>query len=293
MPNIPSMKDLLKAGVHFGHRTSRWHPRMEEFIHSSRNGVHVIDLAKTQVQLEKALQKIENIVAGGGSVMFIGTKIQYQDIISKYATEAGMPYVNNRWLGGTFTNFSEIQKLIKNYLDLKDKRTKGELKKYTKLEQLQFDRRIEDLESKIGGISIITKLPEAVFVVDMRHDKTAVMESRQKGVKVIGLCDTNVNPAYADIAIPANDDSIASATMMLKLVSEAVKIGKARAKGNVAKRHNEKRPDSKSPQLDLDKKEIIEKDEELAVTQDSKESVEALDDAIKDELAREKEDKKK
>lgn len=270
MPKIPTLLELLKAGVHFGHRTSRWHPKMAPYIYGVRNGVHVIDIEQTQKQLEKALSYIEELSAKGGTVMFVATKTQLQDLVERYAKEASAPYVNTRWLGGTFTNFSEIEKLIKSYLDLKDKREKGELKKYTKLEQLQFDRKIEELDEKIGGISTLKKLPEAIVVLDVRHDKTAVMEARKRGVKVIALCDTNINPKYADIAIPANDDSIQSATLLMRLLAEAVKVGRARAKTTA------------------DRKAQSKKDHEPAVSATSKETVEELDDAMKEQLAREK-----
>lgn len=225
---IPTLTDLLKAGVHFGHRTSRWHPAMKQYIFGVRHGVHIIDIEQTKDQLEKALSEIEQIVAKGGKVMFIGTKPQVQDLTEKYAVECGMPYVNGRWLGGTFTNFDEIRKLVKQYLDLKDKREKGELRKYTKLEQLQFDRKIDELEERIGGLTTLNGLPDAVFVFDMRHDKTAVAEANKMDVKVIALCDTNVNPKNANIVIPANDDAMSSLTLMGKLVMEAVKAGKSK-----------------------------------------------------------------
>ncbi|MBT4857502.1 30S ribosomal protein S2 [Candidatus Uhrbacteria bacterium] len=227
---LPTLTDLLKAGVHFGHRTSRWHPAMRQYIFGVRNGVHVIDIEQTRAQLEKAMAEIEEIVAKGGKIMLIGTKPQVQDMVEKYATECGMPYVCGRWLGGTFTNFEEIHKLVKQYLDLIDKRKKGELKKYTKLEQLQFDRKIDELDEKIGGLTTLTRLPEAVFVFDMRYDKTAVTEASKTGLKVFGLCDTNVSPALADVVIPGNDDAMSSLTLMGKLVMEAVKVGVARSK---------------------------------------------------------------
>lgn len=226
---IPTLTDLLKAGVHFGHRTSRWHPAMRQYIFGVRKGVHIIDIEQTKAQLEKAMGEIEEIVAKGGKIMFIGTKPQVQDMVEKYATECGMPYVSSRWLGGTFTNFEEIRKLVKEFLDLQDKREKGELRKYTKLEQLQFDRKIDELDQKIGGLTTLTNLPEAVFVFDMRYDKTAVAEANKTGVKVFALCDTNVNPKMADVVIPANDDAMSSLTLMGKLVMEAVRVGKARS----------------------------------------------------------------
>jgi small subunit ribosomal protein S2 len=230
MPNIPSAQDLLKVGVHFGHRTERWHPKMEQYIFGSRKGVHIIDVDQTRSQLEKALSYVEELVARGGVILFASTKPQAQDLIAKHATECGMPFVNGRWLGGTLTNYKEIQKLVKRYLELVDKRDKGELKKYTKFEQVQFDREIEDLQERIGGITTMSKVPQAVLVLDMRIDKTAVTEAKNTGVKVIGICDSNVNPDDADYPIPANDDSIGSLMLITRLFADAVKVGKARAK---------------------------------------------------------------
>ncbi|MFH1632378.1 MAG: 30S ribosomal protein S2, partial [bacterium] len=266
---------MLKAGVHFGHRTSRWHPKMKNYIFGDRAGVHVIDIEQTQTMLENALNKVEEMVAKGGTIMFVSTKAQAKPIIEKYAIDAGVPYVNTRWLGGTLTNFSEIQKLIKSYLDLKDKRAKGELRKYTKLEQLQFDRKIDELEEKIGGISGLEKLPEAVFILDVRHDKTALMEARKRGIKIIALCDTNTNPTLVDVVIPANDDSIGSLTMITKLISEAVKVGKARAKAGNA------------PVAKIESVIVEQAEDEVEVTEESKASVDDLDDAMKEKLARE------
>ncbi len=232
---IPSLEELLKAGVHFGHRTSRWHPKMAQYIFGARAGVHVIDVEKTQEILERVTQQVQNIVANGGNIWFIGTKPQSQAVVEKYATEAKVSYVNRRWLGGTFTNFEEIYKLSRKYLDLKDKNAKGELKKYTKLEQLQFARLIEELEGKIGGIANSSTLPQAIFVLDLRFDKTAVLEARKRGITVIAICDTNVNPALADIVIPSNDDSVKAIALITRLIAESVTAGRAQQKVAAAK----------------------------------------------------------
>lgn len=274
---LPELLDMLKAGVHFGHQSSRWHPKMREYIYGVRGGVHVIDLEKTQAQLERALTYIENLVARGGSIMFVGTKRQAQDVVAKYALECGMPYVNTRWLGGTFTNFPQIQRLIKTYLDLKDKTQKGELKKYTKLEQLQFSRKIEELEEKIGGISTMTRLPEAVFMLDARHDKTAVREALATKVKIVSICDSNVNPTGISYVIPANDDAVGSLEMMSALVAVAVNSGKAKA---VA-----------SARAAADARQSAEDD--VKISQKAKETVEDLDDAMKDKLVVEAQGEKK
>ena len=230
MPNIPAIQDLLKSGVHFGHRTERWHPKMKQYIFGAKKGVHIIDIEQTRSLLETTLTYVEELVARGGVILFISTKPQAQDLIKKYATECGMPYVNGRWLGGTLTNYKEIQKSVKEYLGLKDQRDKGELKKYTKLEQLRLSRKIEELEGKIGGITTMKKIPQAALVLDMRVDKTAVREARNTGVKVIGICDTNVNPNLADFPIPANDDAIGSLMIITRMFADAVNAGKSRAK---------------------------------------------------------------
>jgi small subunit ribosomal protein S2 len=271
---------MLKAGVHFGHRTSRWHPKMGPYIFGSRSGVHIIDVEKTSAILEKTMKMIEELVARDGVVMFVGTKKQATDLVEKVARDCGMPFVNTRWLGGTFTNFTEIQRLVRKFIDLKDKREKGELKKYTKLEQLMFDREIEELEGKIGGLGDFKKLPEAIFVLDIRHDKTAVEEARKRGVKVIGICDTNVNPDLADVIIPANDDSIGSLTLITKLIGEAVKAGKAKAK-TMAADVAAKAAQAKAPKVE----------EEVDVAEEAKEAVLDLDIKMKEQLAREEQEK--
>lgn len=235
MSNIPQLEEMLKAGVHFGHRTSRWHPKMAPYIHGVKSGLHVIDVEKTQDALESILQNVEGIAQRGGTVLFVGTKAQTTGIVAEYAKQSKMPYVNTRWLGGTFTNFSEIQKRINHYLSLLDKRDKGELKKYTKLEQLQFDREIADLDDKLGGISTMKSLPDAIFVVDVRHDKTAVTEARKRGISVIGIVDTNVNPGLVDHVIPCNDDSVAAVEMITRMISNAVQEGAAKARTEAPK----------------------------------------------------------
>lgn len=276
MITIPSLEELLKAGVHFGHRTSRWHPKMAPFIFGTRAGIHVIDIEKTQEILENMVGEIESLVANGGNIWFVGTKQQTQSIIEKYAIEAKMPFVNRRWLGGTFTNFGEISKLIKEYLDLKDKREKGDLKKYTKLEQLQFDRKIDELHEKIGGLSDVKELPEAIFIVDLKHDKTAAVEARKMGVKVFGICDTNINPKLADVIIPANDDSVKAVSLISRLVSESIVSGRSKQKG-----------------VAMAKKKAAKSDIEVAVKENDKASVEDLDIELSEKLAKEKEEQEK
>ena len=228
MAKMPSVTDLVKAGVHFGHRSAHWHPKMKPFIYGIRKGVHVVDVEKTQAQLESALAFVTDIAAKGGTVLFVGTKRQAQDAVATAAKAAGMPYVTSRWLGGTLTNWPQIQRLLRHYLDLKDKREKGELKKYTKLEQLNFDREIAELDVKIGGISTLTRMPEALFVVDARAEKTVIREANSVNLPVVALVDTNVNPAGIAHVIPGNDDAVSSITLISDLVASAVKEGKAK-----------------------------------------------------------------
>lgn len=227
---IPELLELLQAGVHFGHKTSRWHPKMAPFIFGERGGVHIVDLEKTQAQIAHALDFVRQLGAEGKIVLFVGTKKQASALIKKYALEAGAPYVENRWLGGTITNWVEIYRTIKKYLDLKDKQAKGELNKYTKKEQLEFSKEIERMLQLVGGISTLTKIPDALFIVDIKHEDTAVREANQKNVPIVALCDTNVNPETTQYPIAGNDDAIKSVEMVVKLVSQAYQAGKEEAK---------------------------------------------------------------
>jgi len=226
MAKMPSIVEMLQSGVHFGHQTSRWHPKMREFIFGERGGIHIVDLEKTQAKLQEALDYVKGVAARGGSVLFVGTKAQAFQVIEDAAKSCGMPYVNRRWLGGTMTNFNQLKHSIKRLKTLKDQRDKGELRKYTKLEQLMIDREIAELENKVGGIQDMERLPEAMYVADIRTEKTAVEEAAKMGVKVLALCDTNVNPTQVQYVIPGNDDAVKSVTMMTKLVAAAVKEGK-------------------------------------------------------------------
>ena len=234
MPNLPSLTDMLKTGMHFGHQTSRWHPKMQEYIFGARSGVHIIDLEKTLVQLEDALAMVKDITSRGGVVLFVGTKSQAKSIVKKYSENCGMPCVTERWLGGTLTNFKQIKETIKRLKTLKDQRDKGELKKYTKKEQLLLEREIDEITAKLGGIENLARVPEALFVVDVRNEKTAIQEANFTNTKVIAMCDTNVNPKYVTKVIPANDDAVKSIELICSLVCDAVKEGKAFAAKTMA-----------------------------------------------------------
>ena len=225
MTNIPELLELLKAGVHFGHKTSRWHPKMAPFIFGERGGVHIINLEKTAQELARALEFVQTLGREGKKILFVGTKKQASALIKKYAQDAGVPYVENRWLGGTITNWSELYKLIRHYLDLKGQHERGELAKYTKKEQLEFSKEIDRMGRLIGGISSLTKIPDALFIVDIKHEDTAVREANQKKIPIVALCDTNANPDVLQYPIPGNDDAIKSVELIVKLVAQAYKEG--------------------------------------------------------------------
>ncbi|MFA7245157.1 MAG: 30S ribosomal protein S2 [Candidatus Magasanikbacteria bacterium] len=222
---IPSILEMLQAGVHFGHKKSRWYPKMKPFIFTDRNQVHIIDLEKTQAQLEIVLPQIKALAAQGKQILFVSTKPQAKAIVRKAAEECGMPFLVDRWLGGMLTNFAEIKKLVKKYISLKDQQAKGELSKYTKKEQLEIAREIEDLGKYLSGLVTLEKEPDAIFIPSMQYEKTAVVEANRMNIPVIGVCDTNANPTKAEYVIPANDDAVKSIEMMVGLVRDAVKEG--------------------------------------------------------------------
>ncbi len=226
MINVPKVEDMLKAGMHFGHRTNRWHPKMKQFIFTSKNGVYIIDLRKTQEKLQEALEFLAKLVAEGKSVLFIGTKSQVSAPLKKMAEETSQPYVVGKWLGGYLTNFAIVKKSVKKYLDLIEKRETGKLDKYTKKERLDFDREIKKLEERVGGLSTLNKLPDALFVWDIKEEETAVREAQQKNIPIIAICDTNVNPEEVDYPIPANDDSTKTIKLILEAVRHAILEGK-------------------------------------------------------------------
>lgn len=244
MSKRPTTEELLKAGVHFGHQSSRWHPKMKPFIFGVRNGIHIIDLDKTAEQLDKALNMVTEITARGGQVMFLGTKPQMKGYVRDAAERCGMPHVADRWLGGTITNFEEISKLIKRRAELKSQMDSGEIaKKYNKREQLTFSRELDDLEARIGGLKTMSKLPEAVIVFDVRNEMTAVREAMRQNIPVIAICDTNVNPGNVTLAVPANDDAVKSIELMTNAFADAVLEGaknvKAAPKAAAAKAKKE------------------------------------------------------
>jgi len=226
---IPSIMEMLKAGVHFGHQVSRWHPKMKQYIFGQRNNVHVIDLERTQEILKATLESVKHLAKEGKVILFVSTKPQAKAVVKAAAIECGSPYIVDRWIGGLFTNFAEIKKLIRKYNTLREQQATGELEKYTKKEQLDIAKDLEKKESSLGGLTTLDKMPDVLFVPSLQCEKTAVTEANKMGIEVIGVCDTNANPDNADYIIPANDDAVNSITMMANLVAGAIKEGKAEA----------------------------------------------------------------
>ncbi len=217
------LNDLLKAGVHFGHRTSKWNPKMSPFIFTKKEGIHIIDLQKTQVKLEEALNYAASLASEGKKILFIGTKKQAKDLVKKAAIECKMPYIVERWSGGAFTNFKTIKKQIQKLINLKTKNDAGEFEKYTKKEQILLKDEIERLERLFGGLVTMDELPSAIFIVNCVHDFIPLNEARKMGIPVISLVDTNANPEIIDYPIPSNDDAIKSIELMCNLLSDTIK----------------------------------------------------------------------
>ena len=225
-----NVDEMNKAGVYFGHRVSRCHPKMKPFILGVKGSDHIniIDLEKTNEFFIKALEYIKELSQSGKVLLFVGTKIPSRKLVQETAQECGLPYVIHRWIGGTITNFKIIRQRIDYFKDLEKKKKSGELAKYTKKEQLEFDREIARLEEKFGGIKEMSKLPDAIFVIDMRKDSLVIREARRKGIPVVAVADTNVDPTLADYPIPANDDAISSVKYILEKVKEVILDNKAK-----------------------------------------------------------------
>ncbi len=220
-----SMKMLLESGVHFGHQTRRWHPKMKTYIFTQRNGIHILDLSQTITKLTEACQFIKSLVAGGGEVLFVGTKRQAQDVIKEAATRCGMHYVNIRWLGGTLTNFNTIQLRIDYLVRLEDRKAKGGFESLPKKEAQKLDEQILKLNRLLGGIKEMTKLPDAVFIVDPGKEGIAVAESRRVDVPIVAIVDTDCDPNLIDHPIPGNDDAIRSVKLISGKIADAALEG--------------------------------------------------------------------
>ncbi len=226
MSKMPTLLEMLKAGVHFGHQKSRWHPKMEQYIFGVRNGVHIIDLEKTQVQLEKSLDYVRNLASKGQIILFVGTKRQAREITKAAAISCEMPYLVERWIGGLLTNFEEVKRRLKKYHTLQDQFATGEIEKYTKKEQVTMKKQLEKMDKYLMGLTKLEKMPDALYIADMRTEKTALAEAERTEVPTVAVSDTNVNPEKVNYAIPANDDAVNSIKIIADLVAEAVNEGR-------------------------------------------------------------------
>ena len=223
---VISMKHLLEAGVHFGHQTRRWNPKMAQYIFTERNGIYIIDLQKTVRKLEDAYNYVRDLSADNGTLLFVGTKKQAQDSIREEATRAGMPFVNARWLGGMLTNFKTIQNRIKRLQQLKQMKEDGTFDLLTKKEAAKLDLEIEKLEKFLGGITGMKKIPDAMFIVDPRKERIAVAEAHKLGIPIIAIVDTNCDPDEIDYVIPGNDDAIRAVRLISGAMADAVIEGR-------------------------------------------------------------------
>ncbi len=220
------MKQLLEAGVHFGHQTRRWNPKMAPYIYGERNGIHIIDLRQTVTQIADASEFAKSVAMEGGSVLFVGTKKQAQSAVAEEATRAGQPYVNYRWLGGMLTNFTTIQKRVFYMRELRRMESTGEINSLPKKERLKLRRELAKLEQNLGGVAGLDKLPKAVFVVDVNTEATAVREAKRLQMPIIALIDSNSDPDDIDYVIPGNDDAIRAASLVAGAIADAMIEGK-------------------------------------------------------------------
>ncbi len=229
MAETVTIKQLLEAGAHFGHQTSRWHPRMKKYIFTKRNGIHIIDLEQTASMLQRACDFVKQVASEGGTILFVGTKKQAQETIEEEAKRCGMYYSNQRWLGGTLTNFATIQKRIDYLVRLEDQQARGEFSRLPKTEALKLEREITRLNRLIGGFKEMTSLPTALFIVDVTKEKAALAEAKRVGIPVVAIADTNCDPTEIDYPIPTNDDAIKSIRLISSKIADAVIEGKTGA----------------------------------------------------------------
>ncbi|HVD11898.1 MAG TPA: 30S ribosomal protein S2 [Gaiellaceae bacterium] len=222
------MRELLEAGVHFGHQTRRWNPKMRRYIFGERGGIYIIDLQKTLESIEEAQAFVRNLAERNGTVLFVGTKKQAQDSVEEEAERAGMPYVNHRWLGGLLTNWRTISERIEHLHELRRLREEGQLDLLPPKERISMQAELEKLEANLGGVADMRKQPDAVFIVDLRKEQLAVREARRLGLPVIALVDTNCDPDEADFVIPGNDDAIRSCSLVVRALGDAIAEGKSR-----------------------------------------------------------------
>ncbi len=230
---VVTMKQLLEAGVHFGHQTRRWNPKMKRFIFGERNGIYIIDLDQTLDRIETAYTFVRDLVADGGTIMFVGTKRQAQDAVQSYAEKCGMPYVNHRWLGGMLTNYQTMSKRVAKMQEYRRMRVSGEFEAMPKREALQKSRELEKLEKYLSGIANMERQPDAVFILDTKKEHIGVTEANKLGIPIVAVVDTNCDPDTVQFVIPGNDDAIRSGTLMCRVIADAVAEGRYMASRKV------------------------------------------------------------
>jgi small subunit ribosomal protein S2 len=225
---VVSMRELLEAGVHFGHQTRRWNPKMRRYIFTERGGIYIIDLQQTLELVEQAAAFVRNVAERGGSVLFVGTKKQGQDAVEEEATRVGMPYVNHRWLGGLLTNWRTISERLERMRELRRLRDEGQLELLPPKERITMMNELEKLETNLGGVTDMKGVPDAIFVLDLRKEQLAIREARRLGLPVVALVDTNCDPDDADYVIPGNDDAIRSCSLIVRVIANAIEAGKSK-----------------------------------------------------------------
>jgi small subunit ribosomal protein S2 len=245
---VVSMKELLEAGVHFGHQTRRWNPKMKRFIFTERGGIYIIDLQQTQGLLQDAHDFARAIAERGGSVLFVGTKKQAQDAVRDEARRVGMPYVNHRWLGGLLTNWRTISDRIQRLHELRSLKTESQLELLPAKERISMEAELEKLEANLGGVADMRRQPDAVFIVDLRKEQLAVREAQRLGLPVIALVDTNCDPDEAEYVIPGNDDAIRSCALVIRAIADGIDAGKQRVTpGEMGAKRNGKQQAEEAP----------------------------------------------
>jgi small subunit ribosomal protein S2 len=227
--SVVTMRELLEAGVHFGHQTRRWNPKMKRYIFGERGGIYIIDLQQTMQSLEEAATFARNLAERNGTVLFVGTKKQAQDSIEEESKRVGMPYVNHRWLGGLLTNWRTISDRIERLHELRRLREEGQLALLPPKERIAMEAELEKLDANLGGVADMRKQPDAMLVIDLRKEQLAVREARRLGLPIIALVDTNCDPDEADCVIPGNDDAIRSCSLVVRVIADAIEAGKAKA----------------------------------------------------------------
>ena len=246
--SVVSMRELLEAGVHFGHQTRRWNPKMRRYIFTERGGIYIIDLQQTLDLVEQAHSFVRNVAERGGSVLFVGTKKQSQDSIAEEAERVGMPYVNHRWLGGLLTNWRTISERLDRMQELRRLRDEGQLELLPAKERMTMTAELEKLETNLGGVDDMKRLPDAIFVVDLKKEQLAIREARRLNLPVVALVDTNCDPDDADYVIPGNDDAIRSCSLIIRAIASGIEAGKQKVTPAEMTAPTNGQPEEKAPE---------------------------------------------